>query len=304
MDKVPHFGIRPTQKRAKMNHKLLPDVVQMFMESQQAREDVNFGFKIQSSSNGFGQLILTWTPKGEPNIPHNFSHRPWRRKSPSEMRRDSDRKRQFQRNNSFIQVVSDEENVTVKQREKSGHVGEIGQSTNTHLKCDLRTAPVMGDQHVNDTSIPHTNKNNSYTCTTPVHPLPVEQSTAIVTDNSDSNEDPDCVKCNKQITENIWFRCTDPDCGKLEVEDYCSRECIADHCHNDQISIFRYQEDESNDHFCYSCGSHFKHGSEFYRCKLCDDYELCTNCLNQGMHMKHRRHMDKITRKKPLFATC
>ena len=128
----------------------------------------------------------------------------------------------------------------------------------------------------------------------------VTKTVPINKDQDSDNEDPDCVKCNRPISDNNWYICTDPVCVETENNDFCNLKCSHDHPHQDQISLFTYHEDASS--YCSCCGNVFKHNSNIYKCKVCDIYEICTTCLNKGYHGKHKEFLDKSTRKK-LLAT-
>ena len=152
----------------------------------------------------------------------------------------------------------------------------------------VNTAPVQQQQPVESTI------QNKTAC---------NQDTSTKSDLNDSNsDDPNCVTCEKRIIGNVWFVCTDPLCVQMDVWDYCSRECVAEHVHQDQIVKYTDCDNGNDLPFCSSCGCVFKPNSNIYQCKLCKSqaFEICTKCFTNNMHMKHKKHMEKITRKRLL----
>ena len=92
---------------------------------------------------------------------------------------------------------------------------------------------------------------------------------------------------------NRWFRCTV--CIDFDI---CT-DCHANKCHVkhwEYIHQFNYPKN-CNDGYCDSCGYKFRpHCSTFqvFHCPSCEDYAICRQCKNQGMHVNHQFKMKWI----------
>ena len=89
-------------------------------------------------------------------------------------------------------------------------------------------------------------------------------------------------ECNKdgKVT---WFRCTV--CDDFDI----CQQCRGSHPrHKTWTHRFNYPVDCEHDGYCDSCGYVFKDLTmKVYQCTYCQDYVLCRQCMQHGMHGFH-----------------
>ena len=117
----------------------LPQIVIDFLKEKSQDSGQKFKWKIMSGSNGFSQVTLQWTHSTITNKENGQNMKYYRKKTPSELRRDSERKKVFMdRKQSEIMVrESNEENQLANGSSSGGSLvagsvpGHDKQSTTT-----------------------------------------------------------------------------------------------------------------------------------------------------------------------------
>ena len=95
-----------------------------------------------------------------------------------------------------------------------------------------------------------------------------------------------CSVCHKACNSNgnrRWFKCTI--CDDFDI----CRKCQHSHTHHKAyIHNFTYPEQSDYKAYCDSCGVVFEDDEmNVNKCNVCQDYALCSDCKNAGMHSKH-----------------
>lgn len=103
-----------------------------------------------------------------------------------------------------------------------------------------------------------------------------------------------CGLCSADINSNKWHRCTD--CHDVDICDRCYQwECHDEHQQAIHTFVFYPDSHDSSGIYCQSCGYPFRKGPKtfVFQCKSCEDYCICSGCLNSQMHSVHKEYMQQ-----------
>ncbi len=167
-----------------MSHLGLPDTVVDFLRIKNNEKGQKFTWKIFSSNDGYTQITLTWRQPGEHVRPVQF-----RKKSPSEIKRDTNRRQEFLKTKWSVKDNS-EHGMNLLQAENDNRKYAVGQSDLSELQAsslaqvqldpDPLTQPSMTIDTVPCNSTVSTTKTNQRE-----RPISDRKQTSNVTDNRD-----------------------------------------------------------------------------------------------------------------------
>ena len=112
-----------------------------------------------------------------------------------------------------------------------------------------------------------------------------------ITNNND-NRKRQCMICHKtlrSIPGNNWMRCS-----MCKDFDLCVT-CWAIGGHKDQIHEYKWRNRDDEEESCSCCGYIYNHRNPWFsiwQCMKCQQYSMCRQCYESGMHVIHKDQME------------
>ena len=216
----------------------------------------------------------------------------FRRKPPSQIKRDSTRRKVWQssrdsdadKDNSDVESVFSDNVTLVK-------TPPVVNSTNVPSSSEvISPGPELGSQPGGtlETDMP-----------TLTH-LPIMQNTNNIIPQSTDHKQ--CKSCKSNLPkpgENRWIKCTEEGCDICVLcHDRGRHDCFS---HQDQLQEFT-PPDPNCQSYCDGCGLEFRsHLNKYYMCNICENYTLCRLCHRKTLHrIIHHSDMGYIAKSKHL----